>query len=55
LLARVAPQVQVYILGLPLKVGVSLVAMGLLFTIILPHLADLYQSIGNQMLQLLVR
>jgi flagellar biosynthetic protein FliR len=55
LLARVAPQVQVYVLGLPLKVGVSLIAMGMLFTIILPHLADLYQSIGNRMLQLLVR
>ncbi len=53
LLARVAPQVQVFFLGLPLKVGVSLFAMGLLFTVIFPTLSDLYQSVGGRMLALL--
>lgn len=53
LLARVAPQVQVFFLGLPLKVGVSLFAMGLLFMVIFPTLSNLYQSIGERMLYLL--
>jgi len=53
LLARVAPQVQVFFLGLPLKVGVSLIGIGLLFSVIFPSLNSLYQSIGPNMLQLL--
>ena len=55
LLARVAPQVQVYFLGLPLKVGVSLVAMSLMFMAILPLLSNLYDRLGSRMLQLLER
>ncbi len=53
MLARVAPQVQVYFLGLPLKVGVSLVAMSLVFTGILPLLRELYLQLGPRMLSLL--
>lgn len=52
LLARVAPQVQVYFLGLPLKVGVALVAMSLLFLAILPLLSNLFGGIGERMLAL---
>ena len=53
LLARVAPQVQVFFLGLPLKVGVSLFALGILFMAILPVLNNLFQSIGTRMLHLI--
>lgn len=53
LLARVSPQVQVYFLGLPVKVGISLLALGLMFAVVFPYLANLYQSIGPRMIQLL--
>lgn len=53
LLAKAAPQVQVFFLGLPLKVGVSLFAMGLLFMVVFPGLANLYQAIGPRMMLLL--
>lgn len=50
LLARVAPQVQVYFLGLPVKVGVSLLALGLTFTVISPMLASMFKSMAENML-----
>lgn len=53
LLARVAPQVQVYFLGLPLKVVVALVALALLIMTMLPLIEDMYASIGSRMLLLL--
>lgn len=53
LLARVAPQIQVYFLGLPLKVGISLAALGLVFAVLLPSLRSLYRDIGPHMLRLL--
>lgn len=53
LMARVAPQVQVFFLGLPLKVAVSLVALGLLFAIVLPTLSTMFESLGPRMLSLL--
>jgi flagellar biosynthetic protein FliR len=53
LLARVAPQVQVFFLGLPLKVGVSLAALGILFSVLLPMLSSLYNELGPRMLLLL--
>jgi flagellar biosynthetic protein FliR len=55
LLARVAPQVQVYFLGLPLKVGVALVGMSLLIMTSLPLLRNLFLQIGPRMLALLER
>jgi len=55
LLARVAPQVQVYFLGLPLKVGVALIGMSLLIMTSLPMLRNLYLQIGPRMLALLER
>lgn len=53
LLARVAPQVQIFFLGLPLKVGVSMAALGLLVTMVLPAVGNLYRMVGNRMLILL--
>jgi flagellar biosynthetic protein FliR len=53
LIARVAPQVQIFFLGMPLKVGISLIALALLFMIIMPTLSDLYRSLGDRMLILI--
>jgi flagellar biosynthesis protein FliR len=53
LIARVAPRIQIYFLGLPLKVGVSLFALGSLFLVIFPALNNLYGALGNRMLQLI--
>ena len=50
LLARVAPQVQVYFLGLPVKVVVSLLAMSLMFAGLLPYLSSLFKSMSENML-----
>jgi flagellar biosynthetic protein FliR len=55
LLARVAPQIQVFFLGLPLKVAVSLVALGLLFSVIFPSLSNLFQQMGPRMVALIQR
>jgi flagellar biosynthetic protein FliR len=52
LLARVAPQVQVYFLGLPLKIGISMFALGLTLTIMFPLLQDLFNRLGTRMLSL---
>lgn len=53
LLARVAPQVQIFFLGLPLKVAISMVALGLLVVMALPAVSNLYGMIGNRMLLLI--
>ncbi len=53
LMARVAPQVQVFFLGLPLKVAISLVALGLLFSIVAPTLSNMFQELGPRMISLL--
>jgi len=50
LLARVAPQVQVYFLGLPVKVVVSLLALSFLFAGLLPYLSSLFKSMSENML-----
>lgn len=49
LLARVAPQVQVYFLGLPVKVMVSLLALSTVFVVILPSLSSLFQTMTENM------
>ena len=49
LLARVAPQVQVYFLGLPVKVVVALAAMGMTFAVIVPSLTTLFKSMAESM------
>lgn len=53
LLARVAPQVQVFFLGAPLKVGLSMLTMALALAVLVPLLGDLLRSIGPRMLRLL--
>jgi flagellar biosynthetic protein FliR len=53
LLARVAPQVQVFFLGIPMKLGVGLIALSAALIIILPTLNQMLQSIGERTLQLL--
>ena len=50
LLARVAPQVQVYFLGLPVKVVVSLLALSFMFTGLLPYLSSLFKLMSENML-----
>jgi flagellar biosynthetic protein FliR len=50
LLARIAPQVQVYFLGLPAKVVVALLAMSTTFAVVLPSLSSLFQTMAENML-----
>jgi flagellar biosynthetic protein FliR len=50
LLARVAPQVQVYFLGLPVKVAVSLLALGMTFAVISPLLTSIFKTMAENML-----
>jgi len=50
LLARVAPQVQVYFLGLPVKVVVAMIAMGMTFAVVFPYLGSLFKSMAENML-----
>jgi flagellar biosynthetic protein FliR len=51
LLARVAPQVQVYFLGLPVKVAVALLTLGLSFAVISPFLGSLFKTLPGNMLR----
>ncbi|MCI0521608.1 MAG: flagellar biosynthetic protein FliR [Chloroflexi bacterium] len=53
LLARVAPQIQVFFLGIPLKVGAGLLALAAFLSIIFPVLSDLLRSVGPRTLELL--
>jgi flagellar biosynthetic protein FliR len=50
LLARVAPQVQVYFLGLPVKVVVAMLAMGMTFAAIFPYLSSLFKTMAENMI-----
>ena len=50
LLARVTPQVQVYFLGLPVKVTVALLSMSLLLSALFPYVTNLFKSVGENML-----
>jgi flagellar biosynthetic protein FliR len=53
LLARVAPQIQVFFLGLPIKIALATFAVGLIFSISLPTITELFNSLGPRMLKLL--
>jgi flagellar biosynthetic protein FliR len=53
LLARAEPQIQVFFLGLPLKIGISLLGLSLVFVIILPVMNDIFKQMGTRMLKLL--
>jgi flagellar biosynthesis protein FliR len=54
-LAKVAPQVQIYFLGLPLKVGIALFSLGMFFSVGMQAVTNIFQSVGPRMLQLLAR
>jgi flagellar biosynthetic protein FliR len=53
LLARVAPQIQVFFLGIPLKVGMGLLALAAFLSIIFPTVSELLRSVGTRALELL--
>ena len=53
LLARVSPQIQVFFLGLPIKIGVGLLVLALAFSAMFPLLSTLFSQIGSHMLKLL--
>lgn len=53
LLARITPQIQVYFLGLPVKLGISLLALGSAIVVLLPLVGNLYNDLGSKMLMLL--
>ncbi len=55
LLARVAPQVQVFFLGLPLKIGLGMIAISFTYAIALPIMQNMYRNLGPRMLMLLTR
>lgn len=50
LLARIAPQVQVYFLGLPVKVVVSLLALSLMIAVMFPYIASLFETMAENMI-----
>lgn len=53
LLARVAPQMHVFFLGIPLKVGLGLLALSFSLILLLPNMTSLFESMGKRMLMLL--
>jgi flagellar biosynthetic protein FliR len=55
LLSRVAPQVQVYFLGLPLKVGMALYGLGIFFLVAYPVVRNLFEPLGERTLRILVK
>jgi flagellar biosynthesis protein FliR len=55
LLARVAPQVQVYFLGLPLKIGLGMIVIALSFSVALPTMQNMFHQMGPRMLELITR
>lgn len=55
LLSRVAPQVQFFFLGLPLKIGLSMIALGLSIGIFFPYLRDLFNNLGDRMLSMVLK
>ena len=55
LLARVAPQIQIFFLGLPAKIALGMFAVGLTFSIAFPIMRDMFNKIGPRMFQLLAR
>jgi flagellar biosynthesis protein FliR len=42
--------VQVYFLGLPVKVAVALLSLAILLAVLFPYLTNLFQSMGENML-----
>ncbi len=55
LLARVAPQIQIFFLGLPAKIALGMFAVGMTFGIAFPLMRDMFNRIGPRMLELIAR
>jgi flagellar biosynthesis protein FliR len=53
LLTRIAPQMNPYFLGLPVKVGVGIIALMLAMGLLFPLIADLFRNIGPNMMKLM--
>lgn len=53
LLAKVAPQINVFFLGLPIKVWVGIFGLSLLFGLLVPSLDRAFKNLGPRMLQIL--
>ncbi len=53
LLARVAPQVHVFFLGIPLKIGIGLIALALTIVMLAPNLHSMFTNLGERTLELL--
>lgn len=53
LLARLAPQIQVFFLGLPLKLSVTLISLALTLGFLFPALGDIFRTLGPRSLGLL--
>jgi flagellar biosynthesis protein FliR len=53
LLARVAPQIQVFFLGVPLKVGLGLLILPMAMIYLLPAIIQLFHALAGWMLYLL--
>jgi len=53
LLSRIAPQMQIFFLGVPVKVGVAMVSLSILFVVVFPVLGELFRGLPNRMLSLL--
>ncbi|NPV84683.1 MAG: flagellar biosynthetic protein FliR [Anaerolineae bacterium] len=53
LLAKVAPQIQVFFLGLPVKVWMGIFALGLSFTVLIPVAGRIIKAMGPRMIEIL--
>jgi flagellar biosynthesis protein FliR len=53
MLAKVAPQVNVFFLGLPIKVWVGVMGLMLVFSSVVPIMGDMFHNLGNRMLEIL--
>jgi len=53
LLARVAPQVQVFFLAIPLKAGLALAGLAVALNVLYPFILNLFERMGERMLNLL--
>jgi flagellar biosynthetic protein FliR len=53
LLARVAPQVPVFFLGIPLKLLISMLGLSVVFNFLLPSIRELFQALAMRGLELL--
>ncbi len=53
LLAKVAPQMNVFFLGLPVKVFMGIIGVALTFSVLLPTLQGLFSNLGKRMIEIL--